>query len=242
MKSKKNKQDGNSQARHFFSASFIACWTASMAANFLFVCSSTAILLESKLLQEVGKVHLHCTKKYQTWTSTNGIIWAHTGNTGMPGEKQPQSIWWNPTNSLKERTKCSRKKKLNQQEASGPLLVNNIFYRFLRENFQQSILRSPFATHLICLDLRHSPQIWKPRLLLFRGFSIRPISIFSKQNKGQSGSGASIWYMIYIHTIYASFVCMNLQCTSLYIYIYLYIWPLHTHVLVFFHMSHERLF
>lgn len=57
------KQDGNSQTRQF-SASFMASWTASMAANFLFVCSSTAILLESKLLQEVGKVHLKCTNKY----------------------------------------------------------------------------------------------------------------------------------------------------------------------------------
>lgn len=62
-KSKKKKQDGNSQTRQF-SASFMASWTASMAANFLFVCSSTAILLESKLLQEVGKVHLKCTNKY----------------------------------------------------------------------------------------------------------------------------------------------------------------------------------
>ena len=148
----------------------------------------------------------------------------------MPGEKQPQSIWWNPTNSRADQM-FSEKNSTNKRPVA-PCWWTTSSTASSGKPFQQSILRSPVATQLICLDLRHSPQIWKPRLLLFRGFSIRPISIFSKQNKGQSGSGASLYD---IHTYYLCIFCVYEFTVYIYIYIYyIYTWPLYTHFYCWF--------
>lgn len=151
----------------------------------------------------------------------------------MPGEKQPQSIWWNPTNSWKERTKCSRKKS-QPTRGQWPKWWTTCSTASLGKTFQQSILRSPVATQLICLDLRHSPQIWKPRLLLFRGFSIRPISIFQNRTRVNQAL-VQVYNIWYTYTLSIHLLCVWIY--SVHIYIYVHMTSTHSRFSVFSHVS-----
>lgn len=124
----------------------------------------------------------------------------------------------------------SEKKSTNKRPVAQ--VVNNMFYRFLRENLSTINLEKPSCNPI---DM-FGPETFTTNLeatspLISGFFNPSNIHLF----KTEQGS-IRLWckYIWYTYILLYIFVCMNLQCT--YIYIHLYIWPLHTHDLVF--LSH----
>ena len=102
--------------------------------------------------------------------------------------------------------------------------------------FQQSILRSPVATHLIWTwDIHHKSR---SHVSSFSGFfNPSNIHLFKTEQGSIRLWCKYIWYT-YILSIHLLRVYEFTVYIYMYIYIYSYIWPLHTHVLLFFsHVS-----